>query len=39
MGVGDVGEPGTAESAADQVADSGVGVRLAPGADLLEVFA
>jgi len=39
MGVGDVGEPGTAESAADQVAGSDVGVRLVPGADLLEVFA
>jgi hypothetical protein len=38
-GVGDVGEPGAAEGAGNQVADGGIGIRLAPGADLLEVFA
>jgi hypothetical protein len=38
-GVGDVREAGAAEGAGDQVADGGIGVRLAPGADLLEVFA
>ena len=37
--MGDVGEPGVAEGAGDQVADGGVGVGLVPGADLLEVFA
>jgi len=29
-GVGDVGEPGTAESASDQVADGSVGIGLVP---------
>jgi hypothetical protein len=38
-GVGDVGEPGVPEGAGDQVADSGVGTGLVPGADLLGVFA
>ena len=38
-GVGDVGVPGTAEGAGDQVADGGVGVGLVPGARPLEVFA
>src|SRR6266849_543913 len=37
--VGDVGEPGVAEGAGDQVAESGVGAGLVPGADLLGVFA
>ena len=38
-GVGDVGEPGASEDAGDQVADGGVGVRLVPGADSLEILA
>jgi hypothetical protein len=32
-GVGDVGEPGAAEGAGDQVADGGIGIGLVPGAD------
>lgn len=39
VGVGDAGEPGAVEDADDQVADRGVGIRLASGADLLEIFA
>ena len=37
-GVGDVGEPGAAECACDQVAAGGVGIGLVPGADPLEIF-
>jgi hypothetical protein len=37
--VGGVSEPGAAEGAGDQVADGGIGVRLVPGADLLEILA
>jgi hypothetical protein len=37
-GVGDVGEPGAAESADGEVTDSRVGIGLVPGADALEVF-
>jgi len=37
--VGDVREPGAAECAGDQVADGGMSVRLAPGADLPEILA
>jgi hypothetical protein len=37
-GVGDVGEPGAAECACDQVADGGAGIGLVPGADPLEIF-
>ena len=38
-GVGDVGVPGAAEGADDQVADGGVGIGLVAGADLLEILA
>jgi hypothetical protein len=37
-GVGDGGESCVAEGAGDQVAESGVGIGLVPGGDLLGVF-